>query len=93
VRKAGRKMRTVDVTEPPVTVKWYYRPVWVLVLLFLVLGPLGLPYLWRSPRFSRGAKIALTAGVIAYTGMLIVETVRIVQEVRDEMKELQIDLD
>ncbi len=89
----GRKMRAVHATESPVTVKWYYRPLWVLVLLFLVLGPLGLPYLWRSPRFSRGAKIALTACVLAYTGLLVVETVRIVHEVRHEMKELQIDLD
>ena len=88
---AGRKMPGVHASEAPV--KWYYRPVWVLLLLFLVLGPLGLPYLWRSPRFSRGAKLALTAVVIAYTGVLVVETVRIVREVQREMNELQLDLD
>ena len=86
-------MATVSADESPVPVKWYYRPLWVLVLLFLVLGPLGLPYLWRSPRFSRGAKIALSGCVIVYTGILIVQTVRMVREVQDEMKALQIDLD
>lgn len=61
-------------------VKWYHRPGWVLVLLFVVLGPLGLPYLWGSPRFSRWAKIVLTAIELAYTAMLlgtVVEAIRI----------------
>ena len=69
---------------------WYYRPVWVLILLFLVLGPLGLPYLWRSPRFTRGLKIVLTIATIAYTGLLIGETLRIVHGVQEELRELQL---
>ena len=56
--------------------RWYYRPWWVLLMLFVVLGPLGLPLLWKSPRFSRWSKIALTAAVAAYT-ILLVEVVRI----------------
>lgn len=64
---------------------WYYRPVWVLVLLFLVLGPLGLPYLWRSPRFSRALKVALTVCVIWYTGLLIKETLTVVHAVQHEV--------
>jgi hypothetical protein len=71
-------------------VPWYYRPVWVLALLFLVLGPLGLPYLWRSPRFTRGLKVVLTIATIAYTGLLIGETIRIVHGVQDELRELQL---
>ena len=86
-------MAAVHTAESPVAVKWYYRPFSVLVLCFVVLGPLGLPYLWRSPRFSRGAKIFLTGCVIVYTGLIVVESVRLVQEVQDEMKALQIDLD
>ena len=73
-----------------VRVPWYYRPVWVLALLFLVLGPLGLPYLWRSPRFTRGLKVVLTIATIAYTGLLIGETIRIVHGVQDELRELQL---
>ena len=86
-------MAAVHTAESPVAVKWYYRPFWVLVLCFVVLGPFGLPYLWRSPRFSRGAKIFLSGCVIVYTGLIVVESVRLVQEVQDEMKALQIDLD
>jgi len=70
---------------PPAPPKWYYRPVWVLVLLFLVLGPLALPYLWKSPRFSRRLRVVLTVLVIAYTGLFIDEMIRVVRAVKSEM--------
>ena len=89
----GAESHPVPAIEPPVAVRWYYRPVWVLILLFLVLGPLGLPYLWRSPRFTRALKIVLTIAVIAYTGLLVGETIRIVQAVQEEMRELQLTPD
>jgi hypothetical protein len=60
---------------------WYYRPWAVVLLLFLVLGPLGLPLLWRRPSFTRGWKIALTVAMAVYTLLLIdsmVVAVRIV---------------
>ena len=76
--------------ESSARVPWYYRPVWVLILLFLVLGPLGLPYLWRSPRFTRALKVMLTVAVIGYTGLLVGETIRIVHAVQEEMRELQL---
>ena len=63
-------------TPPPVP--WYLRPLWVVVLLFFVLGPLALPYLWKSPRFSHGIKVALTIAVIAYTGLLVQEMIALV---------------
>ncbi len=50
---------------------WYHRPWWVLLMLFVVLGPLGLPLLWKSPSFSRWSKIALTVAVVAYTILLV----------------------
>ena len=56
--------------------KWYDRPIWVLVLLFFVLGPLGLPYLWKSDSFSRRSKIILTILVVAYTALLVEEVIR-----------------
>jgi len=62
---------------PPAPPKWYYRPVWVLILLFLVLGPLALPYLWRSPSFSRRLKVVLTVLALAYTGLFIDEAIRL----------------
>ena len=74
--------------EPPTPLKWYYRPVWVLVLLFLVLGPLALPYLWRTPRFSRRLKVVLTVLVLAYTGLFIDETIRVFRVLKNEMNVL-----
>ena len=49
------------------TVEWYYRPVWILVLLFGVVGPLALPLLWRSPRFTTPAKVAITIVNVLFT--------------------------
>jgi hypothetical protein len=77
----------------PAAVPWYYRPFWVLILLFLVLGPFGLPYLWKSPRFSRAMQIGLTVCVLAYTGLLIGETIRVVQAVQHEIESLDLELD
>jgi hypothetical protein len=86
-------MGVVGSREPPSPLTWYYRPVWVLVLLFLVLGPLALPYLWRSPSFSRRLKVVLTVLVVAYTGLFIDETIRFVRAVKSEMDALGIVAD
>jgi hypothetical protein len=71
-------------------IKWHYRPFWVLILLFVVLGPLALPYLWKSPRFSHRLKVVLTILVLVYTALLINQTLRIVLDVQKELKALQI---
>ncbi len=55
-------------SAPPA--KWYHGVVAVLILLFFVLGPFGLPVLWKSPRFSKGAKQTLTALTLLYTALL-----------------------
>ena len=73
---------------PPVPLKWYYRPVWVLLLLFVVLGPFGLPYLWKSPRFSRSLKVVLTVLVVVYAVLFIEETIRVFRAVQSEMNAL-----
>jgi hypothetical protein len=69
----------------PTSPKWYYRPMWVLVLLFLVLGPLALPYLWRSPSFSRSWKVVLTVLVVAYVALLVDEAIRVLRAITSEM--------
>ncbi len=56
--------------EGPVP-RWYHSVWFVLLSLFLVLGPLGLPLLWRSTRFSRWSKVALTLVMVLYTCGLI----------------------
>ncbi len=60
-------------------VKWYLRPMSVVLLLFLVLGPFGLPLLYKSPGFTRKWKIGLTILVMIYTAYLIMATVGMVR--------------
>jgi len=78
------------VTDPHVptqapNVPWHLRPLWVLVLLFFVLGPLGLPHLWKSPCFSQGMKIVLTIAVLAYTALLLSEVIAVVRTIQDQL--------
>ena len=65
--------------------RWYYRPWSVVFLLFVVLGPFGLPLLWRSPGFSRGMKIALTVAVVAYTVVLVETTLAALRVAMEQM--------
>ena len=70
-------------------VKWYLRPIAVIVLLFFVLGPLALPLLYKSPQFTRTWKVFLTFAVIAYTVYLIIVSVRIFSEAYKMLESLQ----
>lgn len=70
-------------------VKWYLRPMGVVLLLFFVLGPLGLPLLYKSPKFSQKLKIVLTIGVILYTLYLIIASVEIGRNLFIKMEEFQ----
>jgi hypothetical protein len=65
---------------------WYYRPWGVLLLLFVVLGPLGLPLLWRSPSFTRGWKIVLTVAMVVYTALLFESMVVAVRMAMEQMQ-------
>jgi hypothetical protein len=87
---AHRLAQTQPVRSIEPSTNWYYRPFWVLVLLFFVLGPLGLPFLWRSPRFTRVLKVTLTVAVVVYTGLLVGETLRVVEALWVEMREINL---
>jgi len=50
---------------------WQQRPGVILALLFLGIGPLALPMLWRSPRFSKAQKSAITAANLAFIAALV----------------------
>ena len=70
-------------------VKWYLRPIGVVLLLFLVLGPFGLPLLYKSPAFSKTVKIVLSIAVILYTFYLIFASLEIARQLYSRMGELQ----
>jgi len=69
--------------------KWYLRPMSVVLLLFFVLGPFGLPLLYKSPAFSKTLKIILTIAVIIYTSYLIFASLEIARQLYSRMGELQ----
>lgn len=50
---------------------WFSRPAYVIAMLLLV-GPLALPLLWRSPYFSRAARWGWTVLVIAAVGLFLI---------------------
>ena len=68
-------------------VKWYLRPVSVVISLFFVLGPFGLPLLYKSPKFSRTLKIILTVAVIIYTSYVIFMSLEIARELYKTIRE------
>ena len=70
-------------------IKWYLRPVIVVLLLFFVLGPFGLPLLYKSPKFSKKLRIILTIVVIIYTSYLIFASLEIGRELYIRIGELR----
>lgn len=70
-------------------VKWYLRPIGVVLLLFFVLGPFGLPLLYKSPAFSKTVKIVLSIAVILYTFYLIFASLEIARQLYSRMGELE----
>ena len=61
----------------------------IVLLLFFVLGPFGLPLLYKSPAFSKKLKIILTIAVIIYTSYLIFASLEIARLLYSRMGELQ----
>ena len=68
-------------------IKWYLRPLVVILLLFFVLGPFGLPLLYKSPKFTKRLKIILTVIVILYTTYLIIVSVEMGRKLYMQMEE------
>ena len=53
------------------TTRWYYRLSFVLLMLFVVMGPFALPLLWKSPEFKRPVKMLLTVLVLIFTAWIL----------------------
>ena len=69
--------------------KWYLKPISVVLLLFFVLGPFGLPLLYKSPQFGKTSKIILTIAVVLYTSYLLFVSLEIGRELYTRMEEMQ----
>ena len=68
---------------------WYLKPWAVILSLFFVLGPLGLPLLYKSPKFNRTWKVILTILTVLYTGYVAVVVIESVREISRRIAELQ----
>ena len=83
----GRCGRSLSATASPAKGRWYHNIVFVLVMLFFVLGPFGLPLVWKNPRFSRPVKLILTALTIGYTLWLVQLTVAMSKAVMESVRQ------
>lgn len=70
-------------------VKWYLRKTSVILSLFFVLGPFGLPLLYKSPVFSKKVKIILTIALIIYTSYLVFASLEIARQLYRRIEEFQ----
>lgn len=75
--------------QDPAKPKWYHNVWFTLFMLFFILGPLGLPLVWKNPRFSRRAKIILSLATVLYTLWLVDAVIRIGRAVMHEVEQLQ----
>ena len=56
-------------------------------MLFFVLGPLGLPLVWKNPRLARSVKLALTLAMVVYTYWLIDLSVKMARAIAGHMSQ------
>jgi hypothetical protein len=71
--------------KPP---NWMESPVTVLLGLFVFLGPLALPLLWRSRRFTRAWKIGLTVVVLLATYAAFWYTAEVLKKAFEPLQKL-----
>ena len=85
-RQCGKPL---DPTHQPAPsgLKWHQNIWLVLFLLFFVLGPFGLPLVWKNPRFSRAVKVSLTLVTVVYTVVLVQITLQMFQTVTKEVNQ------
>jgi hypothetical protein len=67
---------------------WTESPWIILPVMFLVLGPLALPMLWRSRSFTKAWKTIVTVVCLAYTVILVWYCAVVVQEVMRSLDQL-----
>jgi len=69
-------------------IKWYQRPS-VVIIAILMAGPFALPLVWKSPAFTKGAKIAISVLIIALTIWLVKASVDIYNVLMKQLQDLQ----
>lgn len=49
---------------------WYHQPIGIALLALVVLGPLALPLVWRTPAWGPLGRWVATLLILAYTVLL-----------------------
>jgi len=65
--------------------KWYLT-IWAVFAWIAVLGPLALPFLWKSPAFSLFWKWVITIGLTILTVMLTWSTIELIKLTLEHFK-------
>jgi hypothetical protein len=81
----------INPTTPPAPTRprWYYNVWFVLFMLFFVLGPFGLPLVWKNPSFSRPIKLVLSLIMVLYVVLLVDLSIRIFRVVTNQLDQFQ----
>jgi hypothetical protein len=58
--------------DPPrrAPLPWYHQPIGIALMALLVLGPLALPLVWRTPAWGPRGRWIATGLILAYTVLL-----------------------
>ncbi|OIO39015.1 MAG: hypothetical protein AUJ72_01605 [Candidatus Omnitrophica bacterium CG1_02_46_14] len=81
-------MNELEIPKPVKAVRWYFEKRFVFLMLF-IFGPLALPLVWLSPKFSTQWKIVTTALAVILTVFLIKTTVQMFTFLTERLKEIQ----
>ncbi len=72
-------------------VKWYFSTS-TIVITFLTVGPLALPLVWLHPKYKMLTKIILTIIIIGLSVWSYIFIQNLYTELRQQLKELEIEL-
>lgn len=67
---------------------WYYNGWFIFLMLAFVLGPFGLPLVWKHPRWPRSIKTLLTVIAVGYTVWLLQVSLHTAQVVLEHFRQL-----
>jgi uncharacterized membrane protein len=87
--KTGKLPPPVSLSTSEKPPSWTESPVVVLLGLFVFFGPLALPLLWRSRRFTRVWKIGLTLAVLLATYAAFWYSAELLKKALDPLQELR----
>ena len=83
--QCGNALTSAPAATAPKT-KWYHN-LWVILGTLIVLGPFGLPLVWKSPRLGQGMKWGLTLVTIIATVWLTIVTLQVAKTVINDVNQ------